>query len=455
MKNLTWLAIGTVILAAATAVALRLGSAPGVEAARATRAAIDEFVDEQGVTRLPKTWLVSMPFDGRIESIDLIEGAPVKAGEAVARVVPLDLDLALQEAAAAVERLDASIQENDDASVEGTGLAQSLKFVESMESTVKAAEERVRSGKAKLDYAEKTLQRVRRLRESNSATEDALNQAELSQIEAQVDYRQDQLVLSSLRSMQAATALTPTIVRQYISRKILSRAVLEKEKAQADVRRQQALSNHERGTMPSPVDGIVLERFESNERRVPAGSTLLSIGRLEDLEVEVDVLSQDVVQIEQGAAVDLYGPAIGARPARGTVARIHPAGFTKTSSLGVEQQRVKVIVHFQKDELARVRQEKDLGVGYRVRARIFTRQRSQALVVPRSALFRGPQGEWQAFVVRDGRARLVSLEAGLMNDLAAEVLNGIDEGELVVLSPETNLHDGDRVAPIVPGERLE
>ena len=444
----------TALAGLAVAAAAYFWYRPGVrvEAARAARAPIREYVDEEGRTRLPKIHEITAPFAGRVEGIDLIEGTPVKAGQVVARVVPLDLDLNVAEAEAAVERLEASIRENDDATLELTTLKQAMSYVESMDRTVEAATQRVKSGEAKLDYANKQLARMRALRERNASSEDQLNSAEVAQVDADVDYQQDVLINSALRSLQAATALLPTLVRQYIDRKKLKHEVLKEEKAQAEVKLKESQRDRERGAMTSPIDGVVLERFETNERQTAAGTVLLSIGRLDELECEADVLSQDVVNVKPGQAVEIYGPAIGPTPARGEVSRIFPAGFTKTSSLGVEQQRVKVVIRFADGELSRLRSERNLSVGYRIRARIYTAEKAQALVIPRSAIFRGPAGDWQAFVVRDGAARLQSLEIGLLNDERAEIVGGLDENELVVLAPETNLVDGARVEAVVPSE---
>jgi HlyD family secretion protein len=429
--------------------------APGVpvEAAQASMQPIHEFVDEQAQTRLPKIYQITMPYNGRIESIDLIEGTPVKAGQVVARVVPLDLDIDVASAQAAVDRLKASIREKVDRSVEDTNYEQALNFVQSMASTVKAAEERVKSGLAKRDFAEKTLHRVRSLNEKKAASDQELNQAEVNQVNATVEYQQDQLVLSAMRSLQAATLLLPKVVEQFIGRKDLSGAVLEQEKTQAEAHLRQVISNKARGIMACPIDGVVLERFENNERQVNAGTVLLTIGQLEDLETEADILSQDVVKVKLGDRVDLYGPAIGGsdQSAHGTVSRVFPAGFTKVSSLGVEQQRVKVIVQFEPGELPSLR-TRGLGVGYRVRVRIYTAEKDKALVIPRSALFRGPRGDWQAFVVRQSAAQLQSLEIGLLNDEWAEVVKGLAEKDVVILAPETNLTQGARVTPIFPAE---
>jgi HlyD family secretion protein len=446
----TWMiaAAVAVVLVGLVIVRAIIGSGVPVEAAPAARGSIREFVDERGKTRLPQTYNITMPFDGRIAAIDLIEGTPVYQGQVVAQVLRSDLDLSVDLAMADVNRLKASIKENDDASVEQTGLKQSLSFVQSMDRTVEAAQAQVDSGHAKLEYANNNLERVRKMFQTKTASQDQYEQTQLQQVQSSVEYQQDLLLLRATQALQAATALLPTSVQQYIDRKLLTHNVLNMQLEQANVRLKEAQRDRERGELRSPVEGVVLERAFSDERQVTSGTVLLKIGRLEDLEVEADILSQDVVNIKEKDHVEITGPAIGATPAHGTVKRIYPAGFTKVSSLGVEQQRVKVIVAIDPPDLARLRSQRDLGVDYRVRVRVFTAEKDGALTVPRSALFRGGDGKWQLFAVRDDRARLQPVETGLMNDELAEITHGLQPNELVVLAPETSLKDGIAVKPI-------
>lgn len=444
-----WL-IAAIVLIALVAVWLAWGSfTPGiaVQAAAAKVGSIQEFVDEQAVTRLPQTYLITMPFAGRIEPIKLQEGMSVKEGEVVARIVPRDLELAVQQAQAAVERLKASIRENAYVKVERTAYDQAQKFVDSTAATVKAAKEQVSSALAKSDYAERHYARLVELFQKRVENRENLDAAELQKLQSGYELNQNRLIYTAMLAMQAATDLTPMMILQYIERKGLTGLALEQQKAEAEARLQQVFQEQQRGTMTSPVSGVVLQRTTSNERYQAAGTTLLEIGRLEDLEVEADVLSLDVVAVKVGHPVEIYGPAIGRPAARGTVARVFPAGFTKVSSLGVEQQRVKVIVHFQKEDLERLLSARHLGVGYRVRVRILTAEKPQALVVPRSALFRAADGTWQLYAIRSGRARIQSVGVGLMNDESVEILDGLAEGEQVVLAPESSLVDGEKVRP--------
>jgi len=406
---------------------------------------IEEFIIERGKTRLPRTYLITMPSTGRIEPITLEEGSPVKSGQTVARMVPLDLELDVAEATAAVERLEKAIAENDAKNVEETALQQAQKFVVSMRETVKAAYERVLSGQAEYDYAEKNFGRVAPLAAKGVNTQDELDQAELLKIQSAANYRQDQLVYSAMNAMEAATNLMPTMIEQYIGNKSLSSAVLQKQLAEAAARQRQIVEDQHRGTMASPIDGVVLQRFVTNEQYLTAGTQLLELGRLRDMEIEADVLTVDAVDVKVNDPVEIFGPAVGRPPARGRVTRVYPAGFTKISSLGVEQQRVKVIVAIDPQDRRRLLEARHVEVGYRVHVKIITDRKTKALVLPRTALFRGGQSQWQVFVVRDGRARIQDVQIGLLNDQWAEVTNGLAEGDCGVVAPESTLTDGTRV----------
>jgi HlyD family secretion protein len=452
MSTRTLVVLAVVGLGAAAAAVAGLGplnAGPTVDVARARLGPIREYVDEQGKTRLPRTHLIAMPYEGRIAPIGLEEGDRVQAGQVVARLVPEDLDIRVSEASAAVSRLDASIRQAGDSRVEEAIIGQVEEFLRSIDRTVEAADEQVKAGEAVLGFADANLRRRQALARRDAASEEDLNRAEMEQAQAAVDYRTDVLTAAALRSMQAAFTLTPTIIRRYIETKQLNVSVLEREKAEAEARLEQVLLDRQRGTLTSPVDGVVLHREVSNERLLPAGATLLEIGDLGTLEVEAEILTQESVRVGPGQPVELLGFSSGGEPVPGTVRRVNPAGFTKLSSLGVEQQRVVVVLSIEPEALARLLERGHIGVGYRVDVRILTAEASRALLVPRPALFRGIDGRWQVFTVRGGRVGRSTVAVGLMNDQWAEIREGLAEGDLVVPAPEADLEPGMRVRPVL------
>ncbi len=424
---------------------------PPVEVVAAQQAPMGEFVDEQGKTRLPRTYEISMPFTARLEEIELEEGDRVSAGQTVAQVVQADVLAELAEAQAAVERLEASIRETGDKTVERTTQSQAEHFVKSMDSTVEAAKTQMNASRSRFEYATTYLRRIEQLVESGAQTQDALDRAQLQKVESETEYQTDALTYQAILSIDAATRLLPNMIAQYIDRKDLSVAVLRQQKAEAEARLRTAQLRLARSTMTSPVDGVVLAKHLTSEQQVTAGTVIVEIGRLEQLEVEAEILSQDATRIEKGDRAEIYGPALGRQPGEGiamTVHRVNPAGFTKVSSLGVEQQRVLVILRFAPQQIDEILQQHALGVDYRVQVRIYTAEKAAALVIPRSAIFRDATGRWQAFVASGGMLEKRPLRLGLMNDMQVEVLEGVAAGEQVVVSPEASLTPGQRVTPV-------
>jgi HlyD family secretion protein len=183
----------------------------------------------------------------------------------------------------------------------------------------------------------------------------------------------------------------------------------------------------------------------SNEQFLSAGTPLVETGRLEDLEVEADVLSLDVVDVRPGDPVEIYGPTIGRDPAPGKIERIEPAGFTKISSPGVEQQRVKVIIDIDPEDLVRLRNEKNLGVGYRVRVRIIHRGKDQRPSGPPPSVTLPRPLRPMAALLHQQRPR----EDHPRPDRDDERPRRPRPGKLGPASPESTLNNGDRVKPVV------
>jgi HlyD family secretion protein len=188
----------------------------------------------------------------------------------------------------------------------------------------------------------------------------------------------------------------------------------------------------------APISGTVLKRFRESEGIVPVGEPLVEIGEPGRMEIVADLLSTDAVRISEGAEVliEQWG---GGQTLRGRVRRIEPSGFMKVSALGVEEQRVNVIIDFvDPAETAR------LGDGYRVEVRVVLWREDDVLKVPVGSLFR--QGDaWAVFVVEDGLARRQTVALGQRNENDGQILDGLQAGTSVVLHPPDTLTDGTRV----------
>lgn len=277
-----------------------------------------------------------------------------------------------------------------------------------------------------------------------AAAEQQQRAAEAAARQARSDAERQQ-VLAARGLVPGEAAERATTTRELSDRALASArfgratAAHELELAEAALQPGGGVANGDGLVLSAPVDGVLLRRHFESARPVQAGEPLVELGDPGHLEVEVDVLSADAVRLREGMAVELsrWGES---EPLAGRVRRIEPAGFTKVSALGVEEQRVWVMVSLTSPPERWQR----LGDAYRVNARFVLEQAIEATRVPTSALFRR-EGGHAVFRVEGGRARLVPVQVGLQGGGLSEVRSGLAPGEVVVVHPDRALADGDRV----------
>lgn len=194
-------------------------------------------------------------------------------------------------------------------------------------------------------------------------------------------------------------------------------------------------------TVRAPASGSVLSVFNESAGIVPEGSPLIAIGDPRQIEVVLDLLSREAVRVKPGDPVEItqWG---GEGPLKARVKRVEPFGKLKVSALGIEEQRVNVIIGIDPESFP---QAARLGHGYQIDATVILWRRADALRVPIGALFRGGDGGWRVFVAAGGRARERAVKIGHINDEFGEVLDGLSEDQQVVLNPGNALADGTRV----------
>jgi HlyD family secretion protein len=299
--------------------------------------------------------------------------------------------------------------------------AQAAAQVKAAEAAVAAARETARAAAAQSDLAQQELERTASLRQSNFISEQALDKAR-----------------SELRRTQAARLAADHAVNVARFELDMARAALAK------TTRLQAGAPTDAIEVRAPVDAGVLKLVHESEGSVQAGQPLLEVGNPEALEVEVEVLSTQAVKIGPGSKVlfDRWG---GDTTLQGAVRVVEPAGFTKISALGVEEQRVRVIADFTSPR----EQWRRLGDGYRVEARFVVWEGNDVLQVPASALFRHDSG-WAVFVIESGRAKLKPVQIGQRAGLIAQVNSGLAAGDRIISHPDDKISDGVRVKPRKP-----
>jgi HlyD family secretion protein len=366
-----------------------------VETSVATKGRFVSTITEDGRTRVRDRFTVSAPLTGRMSRISLRAGDIIKAGQTIAVIRPTLPPLidprARQELQARVGAAEASVAE------------------------AKAAQERLKvlRDKAKIAY-----DRALQLRERGVVSASSLDDATFAYNAAERD-----LSAAAMR-MQAA-------LHSFVA----ARAALQQSQ-------QDKAAAGENFPVTSPIDGKVLRVLQESAATINAGAPLLEIGQPGNLEVAVDLLTNDAVRIREGSAVtiDRWG---GEQTLIGRVRRIEPSAFTKTSALGVEEQRVWVII----DIVSPTAVWQRLADGFRVEASIVAEEVADAIIVPSGALFRRSEA-WYLFAAEYGTARLRKVEIGLRSGQSATVTSGLRAGEKVVIFPPSTLSDGKRVTSL-------
>ena len=391
LKRLVWV-VALAALAAVSLLSLRRAPIP-VELAAVMRGPVQQTVDEDGRTRVRERYVVAAPLAGTLQRIALEEGDAVQSGQILAVLAPNPATL-----------LDPRTRSE---------LEQRLAAAQSTQMRMTAL---VARAEAQLQQSQADLERTRKLAAGKVVSRSQLEHDELT-------------VTVNTRLLEVARFEQRTAAHEVEQ----ARAALAASGAMAEP------SISDLFDVRAPVAGTVLRVLQKSEAPVSIGTALLEIGDLGDLEVVVDVLSSDAVSIHPGTLVwiEHWG---GEAPLPARVQRIEPAAFTKVSALGVEEQRVNVVIDITAPQAERA----GLGDGFRVDARILVGSVDNAVVVPTSALFRDGSG-WAVFVDAKGVARKRDVQVSLRGTEQAAIGSGVRPGERVILFPGDAISDGTRV----------
>lgn len=364
-----------------------------VETAVVERGALQVTVEEEGETQVAETYVISSPVAAYARRIELEPGDLVEGGQPVVLLEPPRSTI-----------MDPRSQ------------AQAVARVASAEAAVQQARQNVEAAEAAAEEAREERDRIEGLFEEGSATQQQRTRAQTAAEQAEADLE------SARAAVEAAEAELAS-----------ARAAAQRNDGSADLSVTDVLY--------APVTGQVLAVHRESAGQVNPGEPILEIGNVNDLEVHVDVLSRDAVSITPGTRVlvDQWG---GEGVLEATVRRVEPRGFTEVSSLGVEEKRVTVVAGFASE----AREWTGLGAEYRVLARFVVWEGDNILVVPTAALFRTETG-WAVYAVEGGEAELRTVDVGRQTGLSAEIVSGLEEGDVVIVHPPNDLTDGARVQP--------
>lgn len=352
-------------------------------------------VEGEGKTRIHDIYTIYTPIDGRVTRIESDSGDVVIAGKTIiANMYPANPAF-----------LDKRSEIQAKADINGAKAALSL------------ASSRVRQAQAQLDFDHSEYKRTQELFKNNMVSTAELERAEnrltMQKVEKETVIANRTLMESRLNAAQAKL-LQPESIDE-----------MKSELCQICIY--------------SPVDGHVLRILHKSESIIPVGTALVKIGDPRDLEVNIEMLSTNAVKINVGdkAFIKRWG---GTEDLAAVVKVIEPSGFTKISALGVEEQRVNVILALTEP----YEKWRSLGDAFRVEAEIIIDQISNTIKIPLSALFR-QNGNWSVFKVVDGVVILQAVTVGKRNDFSTEITEGISVGEQVIIHPNNSVQAGLKV----------
>jgi len=435
----TLTAVVVLALIAGGAFVLRPRGTP-VEMAQVVRRTVREYVIEDAKTRLPTSYVVDMPVNGTVERITHEAGDEVQEGEILARIDPFDIEQGIRGVKAMIVQAKAQIEGVGNMRPKAEDLDAARVRVNGMADNEAIARKQLTIARINYDNAKKEYGRLTNLLEGGITSQSAYDAAKRTYESLAQDVDRLKLAVEAAAKVRETADLERQSLLDSVDDNDYLREVYQAEIESLDARLAALNNDLAKTTVKAPVHGVILEKLVEGDRVLPIGTPLLLLGKLADVEIESDVLSEEVGPIRVGNAVEITGKALQNQTVMGQVTRIYPSGFRKISALGIEQQRVKVIIGFDNSE-------RQLRPGTSLDVHVITAERPDALAVPERATFRRSD-QWSVFAVRDGNAVLTPVTIGIKNDEWAEILDGLEEGDTIVAEPRNDLEDGMRVTAV-------
>lgn len=393
-RMLVWAPV-VILLAAALAWSFRPKPVP-VDLSEVRQGALQVTISDEGEARVRDVFVVAAPVTGLMRRVELEAGDHVTANETVIARLEPSVPMFLDERAVAEARAG----------------------VDAANAATKFAQAQLRRAEAERDFAEAELKRIRALASRQSVSPNDLDAAE----------RRAKTSIAAVAEAQAGLRMRESEYAQARAR-LLNPSGAKKAAKDCDC-----------VLVYSPISGSVLRVLQESEGIVPAGTSIVEIGDPANMEVQVDLLSEEAVRVRAGQRVLVQGWGGAAGSLAGVVRRVEPFARTKVSALGIEEQRVNVLI-----DLTEPRERwRRLGHGYRVQPSIVVWETNDAVQVPQSALFRDGD-RWAVFAVEQGVARLRHVAVGQHNDTDVQVVSGLTPGEHIVLHPNDRIVDGTRI----------
>mgnify|MGYP001001367264 CR=1 FL=1 len=404
-KTIIGLAALIVIIGILAAIASQY-SAIEVNAEKVRRGNISSYVEEFGEVKAKDYINIYAPTSAKVESIMVDIGSLVKTGDVLAKLDGQDISRMIEEIDA--QRLSILAQYNEAKKPVDSEIIEKLKI------EINNMEQRVNTARKNLDDKKILL-------EAGAISNDEFQLAVNS-----LDFELGNIEMAKLDLQQLNNPVSSNVLAQY-----------ESQLKQLDIQKDALMDSGEDYTIESSIDGTVLFKNIDEGSYLQAGMHILQIANMDYMYIESDLLVGDIVKIEEGSEVIISNKDLDISDIKGQVSKIHPAAFSKVSDLGIEQKRIKI-------EIEMNEMNKNIKPGYEMDIRIITDKSEDTLTIPENAVF-DMDGNYYVFKISDGKAILTQVKTGIESQRQIEILEGLAEGESIILSPDNEIAEGKKV----------
>lgn len=418
-KKVFYIIPAVIVVGAIAVAAIKSG---GVEVRTYTvgKGDMNEYIEVSGKVELDRKEKVYSKLTGIVESVKAEVGDTVGKGAELLTLDVEDLDMQIEKARVAYNSAKANLEE----------LKKSIRpeEIKRAEAALNQAKASLEAAEADYDYKKEQLDRVKELYRENAASQQSLKDAEY-------------MVSASLSAVNAArhqvdsAELNLELLRKGVSKEAIEAAEYSVEQARLQV--EELLNNKGKSVLKSGMEGVVLSKNAEKGSVVQPGVILYEIGDYSSAYIKVNILADDAGKIKEGQKAVITGDVLGGKVISGDVYYIAPKAESVVSSLGVEQQRIEMRIKYDTASVS-------LKPGYSVDVDIITEERKSVIYVPVKAVF-GFEGKDSVFLVRKGKAELISVTTGIENEDYIEIIEGLAEGDVVIADPDSTLKPGARV----------
>ena len=398
--------IAVVIVGGIVAAIASRDSAIEVSVEEVIRGNISSYVEEIGEIKAKEHVNIYSPTSGRVVDLMVDIGDIVKEGDVLVRLDGDDIGRMIEEIDA--QRLSVLAQYNE------AKKPVDNEVIEKLNIEIRNIEQRIQA-------AEKELNDKEVLLEAGAVSRDEYDLALRN-----LDFEKGNLEKARLDLDQYQKPVSSNILAQY-----------EAQLKQLDIQKQGLMDSSKDFTISSSIDGTILFKNLDEGSYLQPGMHILEIGNTDEMYIEADILVGDIVKFEEGSEVVISSDDLALANIKGQVEKIHPRAFSKISDLGIEQKRIKVEIGIDEIGVA-------IKPGYELDVKIITDKSENTLIVPEKAVF-DMAGKDYVFKVVNEKALLTEVETGIESQKQIEILKGLGEGEVVILSPDNDIEDGIKV----------